>query len=440
MGCAYSTSPCAPSTPRRDAARAGASLRLLAQRPPRIAVFDADYPSTLALVGSLARAGAPLIAYHHEARCVLRYSRYIERVHRCPDLLDYERFPVWLERQLQDGVFDLIAPTSDVVCYHLSEVMHRLPAAYQARLPTRDALLDVLFKDRFAQACARHGIATPATRAPTSLEEALADAEAIGYPLILKPRSHVCNPRERGGRVDTPEQLRAAFGPYSLPAKQQCLLQKYPQLGWPLLQEYVDHAQPQLSCSGVLNADGELIAGAATIKLDQSPSATGTGTAFASHHDDAFVRDSARAVSQLLGRGLFEIEWLRRGAGGPAMLIDVNARVFGQIGFDIARGNDLPALWYATLNGAVSAQTQPRQAVACVYPGPFLLANLTRIVTGPRRWPRLLRCIRLLARTRHCTGWNGRDPLASLVMTLRPLRHPTTFIRSHIREQHDADA
>ena len=407
---------------------------MLGARPPRVALFDTTYPSTLAMLQSLAQSGASVHVYQNEAYSPLRYSRYAKQVGHCPPLNDYTAFPAWLAEQLKAGVFDVDAPTSDVICYHIAQSLELIAEPYRERLPTRDSILDVLFKDRLAEACARHDIATPRTRAPTSLEQALLDAEEVGYPLILKPRSHICDPGERGRRIDNPEQLRRDFHAYEMPESQRALVAAQPDLIWPLLQQYVDHSNPQLSCSGLLDASSRTVAAAATIKVDQSPSATGVGTAFYSYQDDDFIQNCTDSVRKLLGRGLFEIELLRDG-DGPRMVIDVNARAFGQINFDIARGSDLPALWHASLNGESNQAPRAKQGIVCLDPGPFFLANLTRIVTGPNRWRRLVRVFRLLQRTRSWRGWNWRDPIASVLMCLWPLRHPSTFVRSHIRER-----
>lgn len=408
-------------------------------KSPRVAVFDGAYPSTLALVQSLGRRGVPMVAYHHRPRPPLAYSRYIDRVRSCPDVHDHARFGPWLEKELASGAFDLIAPTSDAICFHLAGIHERIDAALRCRLPSRDALLDVLFKDRLAAACERSGVATPTTIAPTCLDEALAGAERIGYPVIVKPRTHVFDIAQRGGKADNARELRALFRRERPRYDQRGVLEMFPDADLPVVQEYVPHERPQIACSGLLAVDQPLIAGAAVVKLDQAPAATGTGTAFASHDGAELVAQCGDTVQRLLGAGLFEIETLDRGDGGPPLVIDVNARVFGQISFDIARGNDLPALWYASLTDRVDVQPPPAPGV-CLYPAPFLLSNLTRVMTGPSRWRWLRRSLSLSWRTRSCIGWDTRDPLASIVMSLSPLRHPTTFIRSHIRQPWSARA
>ena len=99
----------------------------------------------------------------------------------------------------------------------------------------------------------------------------------------------------------------------------------------------MDHRARQLSCSGLLDRRGRLLAGAASIKVDQSPSITGVGTAFASYHGRDFVEACGRSVQALLGPGLFEIELLQSATDAPPLVIDVNARVFGQIDIQTKR-------------------------------------------------------------------------------------------------------
>ena len=191
---------------------------------PCVGIFDANYASTLAVVRSLARMGAPFKVYHHHKRCVSALSRYVDTVRPSPFLDDYTRFPDWLNNQLDEGAFDLIMPTSDVVCFHIANTLDRIDPALAKHYPTRDAYLDVLFKDRFALRCNALGIPTPLTFEPKSLDDALAAADTLGYPVLLKPRSHVLMRHFRGQVVESPEQMRKHFAPYQPPPVEAAVL------------------------------------------------------------------------------------------------------------------------------------------------------------------------------------------------------------------------
>lgn len=407
---------------------------------PCVGIFDANYASTLAVVRSLARIGAPFKVYHHHKRCVSALSRYVDEVRPSPFLDDYTRFPDWLNHQLDAGEFDLIMPTSDVVCFHIANTLDRIDPAIAAHYPTRDAYLDVLFKDRFALRCNALGLPTPLTYEPKSLDEALAAAETLGYPVLLKPRSHVLMRHFRGQVVNSPEQMRQHFAPYEPPPVEAAVLKDYPDMVWPLVQEFIPRVKQQMSGSGVIGQNGQPLAANATIKVDQSPSFMGTGIAFADANHSGFAEFASRGAAQLLGHGLFELEALSRPGDEEPLLIDVNPRVFLQMEFDLARGSDLPALWYQDLCGQPPAPPAEKSCPVWIDPAPLLVTYATRIITGPHRWFFLKRLGKLLRYTRAVSAFDWRDLLASIGCFVWTIRYPQTFIRPHIREAKTAHA
>ncbi|MEC9406390.1 MAG: hypothetical protein VX549_03880 [Pseudomonadota bacterium] len=407
---------------------------------PCVGIFDANYASTLAVVRSLARMGAPFKVYHHHKRCVSALSRYVDTVRPSPFLDDYTRFPDWLNNQLDQGAFDLIMPTSDVVCFHIANTLDRIDPALAKHYPTRDAYLDVLFKDRFALRCNALGIPTPLTFEPKSLDDALAAADTLGYPVLLKPRSHVLMRHFRGQVVESPEQMRKHFAPYQPPPVEAAVLRDYPDMVWPLVQEFIPRVKQQMSGSGALAQDGQSLAANATVKVDQSPSFMGTGIAFADANHTGFARTAADGARKLLGRGLYELEALSRPGSDEQLVIDVNPRVFLQMEFDLARGSDLPALWYQDVCGQPTPAAPPKRCPVWIDPAPLLVTYATRIVTGPHRWFFLKRLTKLLRNTRAVSAFDWRDLIASIGCFVWTIRYPQTFIRPHIREARTAHA
>ncbi len=72
---------------------------------------------------------------------------------------------------------------------------------------------------------------------------------------------------------------------------------------------------------------------------------------FESLPDQPYVDRAVDAVRGLLGTGLFELELLVDRTTGEAWPIDLNPRAYGQISLEIARGNDLPLIWYRGVTG-----------------------------------------------------------------------------------------
>ena len=85
----------------------------------RVGIFDADAPPAIAFVRSLGRAGIPLRVYSHRRWPVCRYSRWCAEFSRCPDPASGD-FVSWLSDELRSGRIDLVAPTSDVIAFHVA--------------------------------------------------------------------------------------------------------------------------------------------------------------------------------------------------------------------------------------------------------------------------------------------------------------------------------
>jgi predicted ATP-grasp superfamily ATP-dependent carboligase len=330
---------------------------------PHVAIFDADAPPALAFVRSLGRAGVPLRVYSHRPWPVCRYSRWCADFARCPDPANGKRFAPWLAEELRAGRIDLVAPTSDVIAFHVAMLTDEFAPSLRARFEPAEGVLASLFKDRFDAVCRRLGFATPWAFFPQSVEEARALAGIFRYPAIVKPKSHVGVGIARGEIVRDASELRSVYREYQLPKSEA---ERFPELALPMVQEYVPRALENLySVSGALGANGEIVAAAATRKIAQWPPTLGIGIEFHSIDDPPLVSHGAALAAAVLGRGLFEVELIRDPRDGRCVAIDLNPRAHGFVSLDVKRGNDLPLLWYRIATGeAVSSQSTPRHDVA----------------------------------------------------------------------------
>ena len=171
-------------------ARSGAGATTLPDRA-EVAVFDIGLPPGIAFIRSFAKAGVPVVAYSDERRPVGGFSRHVSEVRTAPNVLHTDRFIGWLTTEMSAGRLDLVAPTSDYLAFNVAVAHDRLGRTDRRGVASREQLFDCLFKNRFADAMVRTGFPTPITRAPLTLEAALAAAIELGYPVLLKPRSHV---------------------------------------------------------------------------------------------------------------------------------------------------------------------------------------------------------------------------------------------------------
>ena len=395
---------------------------------PRVGIFDADAPTALAFTRSLGRAGVPVRVYSPRRWPVARLSRYCKSFGRCPDPEDADRFTPWLERELRSGNIDLVAPTSDVIAFHLSEVHEAFAPELRGRLPAPAAALASLFKDRFDSTCGRLGFRTPWAAYPRSVEEAQDGAPAYRYPAILKPKSHVGVGLSRGHVVGGAEELRRSYQAYPVPPGQAAVCSRYPALSMPMVQEYVPGALDNLySVSGVLGEGGRSIAVAGSRKVAQWPPTLGIGIEFEPAADEDLISRGTSLASCVLRRGIFEVELIRDTRSGDWVAIDLNPRAHGFISFDAARGNDLPVLWYRLVTGEeVEPGKRARDDVVWTHAVPRLVRRCVGWLNGatPER--------RIERRTVDIVN-DVRDPLPSIPFLAVMLRHPGGLVRPFLK-------
>ncbi|HET6343366.1 MAG TPA: hypothetical protein VFH51_00485, partial [Myxococcota bacterium] len=352
-----------------------------------VAVLDAEAPPGLAFTRSLGRGGVPVRVYSPRRYPVARLSRYCSDFGRSPDAEHAEEFLPWLQREVERGDISLVAPTSDLIAFYMGEFPECFPKGQAAGMPSRDAILDMLFKDRFDAACKRHGIRAPWTAFPMSIDEALADAGSLPYPVILKPKSHVGVGWARGVVVRNEVELRKAFRPYPVRPETKMLMDRFPELQWPMIQEYVPDALKHLySVSGLLDAKGNLVAYAGSRKTLQWPPTLGVGVVFESWHEDGPVELGLKFAKGVLGRGMFELELIYDGRTKDYVAIDLNPRAHGHIAFDIARNNDLPLLWYKMARGEpLPAVPATNDDVRWLHSIPYHVGHIIGLARGPGR-------------------------------------------------------
>ena len=112
----------------------------------------------------------------------------------------------------------------------------------------------------------------------------------------------------------------------------------------------------------------------------------------------------------------------------------MNPRAFGQIALDIARGHDLPWLWYQLLCGE-HVSMQPAVAdddVRWMHALPFHFGALIGIARGPNR-KELFARYRDVLRHRHVDVVHAAGDIApSVAFVAKMLRHPGGLIRPFI--------
>ena len=429
-----STQRSVPGRPSRRRSNGSANFRAASPGGLRpVFVFDADVPPGVAFIRSLARAGVPVVVGVSRRSSVGRFSRYATDLVSCPPPSDTDAFVAWLRDRFSAGSIGLVAPTSDELSFCVSEALERLDyTSAAAGHPDAAAVRTSLFKDRFGAAMERVGFPTPKWAVPSSRGEALAAAERIGYPVVVKPRTHVGVGNTRGAVVRSPDELASAFRPFRLRDGSITVVNQDPHVALPIVQRYHELGTADvISLTGCLDTDGSVLALAHCRKVSQSPRRLGVGTMFEPVAEPSFARAALAAIRGVLGSGLFELEVLVDRATGEYWALDLNPRGFGQISLDIALGNDLPRLWYGSVTGApvpTTAPASPRPQFWHEATSSYV-GSAVRLARGPRRVETVKHAFRRMTTPSVNAMFDRRDPLPGVLFGLRRLRHLRSFVR-----------
>jgi len=260
--------------------------------------------------------------------------------------------------------------------------------APEARLliPTPQEIERAIFKPRFHEECIEAGIGVPVTMLPRSKMEALAMAKQIGYPILVKPKTHIGIGLDyRGAIVKSEEELSAAMRPLPVAGFWSKRLEHWADLQWPMLQQYLPEARQRVyNVSGYVDEIRGVIAVAGACKTSHFPPGVGIGASCDSSESPALLDAACRIATRVLANGLFDVEFIEH--DGAMLAIDFNPRLGALASFDIARGNDLPWLWYqATLGQRPVVQPPPKNGLTWRHEVPFHLRRLIQLLRGPGR-------------------------------------------------------
>src|SRR5882724_260983 len=279
---------------------------------PAVAVFDNYWGVTLAFARSLGEKGVPLHFYGGGAG---RWSRYCTRRFSCPPTEKADEFLPWLRERVSGGDISRIAPTTDLIAYYVSALREEFAQEVRRTIAPLAEIVNCLIKTRFSAISATAGHPTLAALAPDTLEGAVAVASVLGYPLMLKPNSHLgVGYAERGTLILNESDLRRRFRRFDVHSGQEHVAAAYPELLWPLMQRYLPSARNRVySVTGIKDADGGILAAALSYKREQWPPHIGTSTVQVGCEDARILEAGLQIVNRVLSRGIFELELLADG-------------------------------------------------------------------------------------------------------------------------------
>lgn len=314
-------------------------------------LLGADYYGTLAAARCFGKHGIRVTMADESKRARALFSRHVgdKLVH--PPLSEPQALVEWLVAWGERNPGTLLYPPNDHLSWLFAAHRERLSKAFFMYSPSESSIITLLDKKRMHDACAwpEVSIEVPETIALGAAGAFDPVAARLRYPVLLKPRTQVfLESGIKGFVVQDRAQLAPELARFrQLVSFNRVLTDRHPDIGEPMVQEYVTAAETSIfSVSGFVSEDGSIVARAA-MKVLQRPRKVGIGLCFEGCELDPVLVYKLSALCKKIGyHGTFEAEFIVD--GDRRLLIDFNPRFYSQMGFDIARGIPLPMLvWHA---------------------------------------------------------------------------------------------
>ncbi|MFN3652456.1 MAG: ATP-grasp domain-containing protein [Armatimonadota bacterium] len=306
-----------------------------------ILVLDGHTNHALACVRSLGRAGFPMLVASTRWRPLAAWSRY------CRDafLLSGETVQSFsaLRFWARGWGAQIVLPLTERACVLCNLERDAWEAAgIRVGCGPPEMLQRAFDKALTFEAAAQCEVRAPLTVAPTSLAEAHAAVEQLGFPCVVKPRfSHAWD-----GAAFAPN--RSCAYPSSREQLEAAVLSRVQGECWPLLQQYVPGDGKGVFA---LCDQGRVVAWFAHQRLrDTRPTGSGSSLRRSIVLDPRLREPAQRLLSALSWHGPAMVEFRDDGVQPPC-LMEVNGRFWTSLQLAVDSGVDFPAQWVAVLRG-----------------------------------------------------------------------------------------
>jgi D-aspartate ligase len=328
-----------------------------------VVLASAASGGTIAAVRDLGVRGFDVAIVSSHLLAAAAWSRHAKHVYFAPPENSSQLF---LERLQAIGAADpgrILLPTSDETAWMYAENAAFLKQHFRLYHPSTASLRQILDKKLFSDSATRAGLAVLPSWDPRNLDELVALAPSLPYPILIKPRTHVHRLRnDKGVVVSTAPELIKQYQLFVDRERARGAINAFlSDSNLPILQQFVRvGSEGVLSVTGFIDRTGELFVTRAATKVFLRSQPVGVGICFEAVPCPPALSAAVRRLCRELGYfGIFEVEFLH--FDGLWRAIDFNPRLFNQVGMDIRRGMPLPLL--ACLDAAGDAAAL-RDAVA----------------------------------------------------------------------------
>jgi predicted ATP-grasp superfamily ATP-dependent carboligase len=256
-----------------------------------------------------------------------------------PDLVEFLR-----SRAQRLSVPPIVYPTSDAFVSFVSANREALEPCMRLALPDRDTVETAMDKSKQYALARRVGVPIADTHSPTSLQEVIALAPSLTYPVIVKPAvGHVWRHtyrRDKALRVEGPDALVGLFKDV-FAAGQSALIQSL------IVGPNTNHCK----VCAYYGQDGTPLAVLLMRKIRQYPVDFGVGTLMETVNDPELRALGLRFFDAIGWRGPGSIEFKRDERDGVWRMIELNPRLWQQNGLAAAAGMNFPLVQHRDFEG-----------------------------------------------------------------------------------------
>jgi D-aspartate ligase len=314
------------------------------------------YEAGLAVVGSLGRAGVPVVPVVTSVREMTRHSRWASHTVTVPDPADRTAdYVAALLRLADDHGPGLIVPTTDESLEAVAAHHPELSARHTVACATDGVAQGFLDKRITSDIAERVGVEAPRTVSPGSPAELESLVDRLRFPCLVKPAESYRYNRAFGvkmKRVHTPDELRTAW------------TEAYALGIGTMVQELIPGPETGGVNYNVYVVDGEPRVEMTARKVRLSPRDFGYPCAVVSGHVPEVV-EPGRAIVRGMGiEGFANVEFKQDERDGRYKLMEVNGRPNMSGRLATRCGVDFPLLTYRHLvDGVLPEQTTWREGV-----------------------------------------------------------------------------
>ncbi len=343
------------SPPNPDAE---AEMEAHAALPPALLATPAYY-GTLAAVRTLGRDNIRVTTAGPSVWAVSGWSKYSSTHAECPPTTRTDEFIGWLLEFGRQNERHVLLPTCDDTAWLYALYRDQLSRYFHMSAVGISAVHALLHKGHLAEHARKVGLDVPRSWLPADANDLLRIASELTFPVLLKPVTQVLfASRNKGLRVERPQDLAAGFAEFRTMRHGRELMAYDPSAAMPMVQEFFPSAATSIYNISSYAQGGKLWGARAGRKILQRPRRLGVGVCFEEAAVEPDLAEKLEGLVQSVGySGVFEAEFIQ--TEDRRILIDFNPRFYNQMGFDVARGLQLPTLAYF---GALQQDVAPPEA------------------------------------------------------------------------------